>query len=294
VLYEPKDPTPSEGGQFAFSLDKTDYNKDGRPDLYVGQTPHQLQKPGIDQTGGTYVLDGRDGSLLKSLVLPPGIAQRGSGTFADFGSNLGWSVAAPGDLNGDGEPDYLAAATWQDVGANQDEGEAFVFLSNVPVPISTPTPGAGGGVGGGGGGGGGGGDAGFARLLPNLVRPGFARAVQTGRRRAGSAVANVSQARGGRVVVRLRGRMIGNGGRRCGGRLKIGTRAGGRRVRTQTARMGRNCRYAKRYSFAARKLPKRLRPRRRTLVLTVVVRYQGNSQLRGDLSPPKRVKVRRR
>jgi hypothetical protein len=88
--------------------------------------------------------------------------------------------------------------------------------------------------------------------------------------------------------------MIGNGGRRCGGRLKIGTRAGGRRVRTKTARMGRNCRYAKRYSFAARKLPKRLRPRRRALVLSVLVRYQGNSQLRGDLSPPKRVKVRRR
>ncbi len=107
-------------------------------------------------------------------------------------------------------------------------------------------------------------------------------------------MARVSQARGGRVVVRLRGRMIGNGGRRCGGRLKIGTRAGGRRVRTQTARMGRNCRYAKRYTFAARKLPKRLRPRGRKLVLTVLVRYQGNSQLRGDLSPPKRVKVRRR
>ena len=61
VLYEPRDPTPTEGGQCCFSLDRTDYNKDGRPDLYVGQSPHHLQKAGIDQSGGTYVFDGRDG-----------------------------------------------------------------------------------------------------------------------------------------------------------------------------------------------------------------------------------------
>ncbi|MBA3305243.1 MAG: hypothetical protein H0U25_04875, partial [Thermoleophilaceae bacterium] len=47
------------------------------------------------------------------------------------------------------------------------------------------------------------------------------------------------------------------------------------------------------YAFAARRLPKRLRQRSRTLVLTVVIRFQGNSRLKGDLSPPKRVKVRR-
>jgi hypothetical protein len=75
--------------------------------------------------------------------------------------------------------------------------------------------------------------------------------------------------------------------------MKIGTRAGRRRVATRTARMGRNCRYKARYTFAARKLPKRLRPRKRTLVLRIAVRYQGNSRLRGDLSPTKRVKVRR-
>ncbi len=143
VRYEPRDPTPSEGGQFAFSLDKTDYNKDGRPDLYVGQSPHHL--PGTDQSGGTYVFDGRDGSLLKSLELPPGVGQPGSP--GDLGSNLGWSVAAPGDLNGDSEPDFLAAATFQNVGDNKDEGRAFVFLSNVPAPGPGPGgPGLGAGV----------------------------------------------------------------------------------------------------------------------------------------------------
>jgi Ca2+-binding RTX toxin-like protein len=137
VRYEPKDPTPTLGGQFAFSLDKTDYNKDGVPDLYVGQTPHTVA--GSDQSGGTYVFNGVDGSLLKSLELPLDLRQRGSP--GDLGSNLGWSVAAPGDLNGDGEPDFLAAATWQNVGGNKDEGRAFVFLSNVPAPGPGPGPG---------------------------------------------------------------------------------------------------------------------------------------------------------
>lgn len=140
VLYEPKDPTSTLGGQCCFSLDKTDYNKDGRPDLYVGQSPHHLQDPGnVDQSGGTYVFDGRDGSLLRSFELPPGVAQRGAGSFANLGSNLGWSVTAPGDLNQDGEPDYVAGATFQDVGDNKDAGSSFVFLSRVPV--APPPPG---------------------------------------------------------------------------------------------------------------------------------------------------------
>ncbi len=148
VLYEPKDPTPTVGGQFAFSLDKTDYNKDGRPDLYVGQSPHTVS--GSDQSGGTYVFNGVDGSLLKSLELPPDVRQPGSP--GDLGSNLGWSVAAPGDLNGDGEPDYLAGATFHNV-TFKDEGRAFVFLSNVPAPgpgPGGPGPGPGPGPGGGG------------------------------------------------------------------------------------------------------------------------------------------------
>ena len=103
---------------------------------------------------------------------------------------------------------------------------------------------------------------------------------------------NVSQS-GGRIIVRLRGRMVGNRGRRCGGRIKIGTRAGVRRAATRVGRMGRNCRYAKRYSFPVHRLAPRLRPRNRKLVLRIKVRYQGNSLLKGDLSPAKRVKVRR-
>jgi len=54
-----------------------------------------------------------------------------------------------------------------------------------------------------------------------------------------------------------------------------------------------NCRYATRYSFPTRRLPRRLRPRRKTLILRVAVRFQGNAGLQTDVSPTARAKVRR-
>ena len=158
VLYEVRDPSPSEGGAFGFSMARTDYNKDGTPDLYVGQNPHHLTGSAIDTSGGTYVFDGRDGSLLKSLELPASDAQRGA--TGNLGSVLGWSIVAPGDLNGDGEPDYVAGAPTTDVGPSafncqaptpgcvKDVGREYFFLSNVPQaprpvpPVTYPQPSA--------------------------------------------------------------------------------------------------------------------------------------------------------
>jgi len=155
LLYEIKDPRPVAGGQFAFSMVKTDYNKDGTPDLYVGKTPHQEGGTGtvFDQRGGTDIFNGKDGSLLKSLDLPASDAQPGAP--GNDGSNLGFTVAAPGDLNGDGEPDYVAGAPFEDVGTGlplncqaptpgcvQDVGREYFFLSNaftLPAPTTTPT-----------------------------------------------------------------------------------------------------------------------------------------------------------
>jgi len=122
VAYEPKDPTPRPSEAFGFSASKTDYNKDGRPDLYISGLS------GINTE--TYVFDGRDGSVLKTLALPASEAQAG-GT-GNSGSGLGYSSRAPGDLNGDGEPDFVAGAPFQDVSGVQDQGKLFFFLSNVP------------------------------------------------------------------------------------------------------------------------------------------------------------------
>jgi hypothetical protein len=87
--------------------------------------------------------------------------------------------------------------------------------------------------------------------------------------------------------------MIGTRGRACAGRIKIGTRFAVSRRVTRLGRMGSNCRYSKRYAFPTRRLPPRLRPRDKTLILGVAVRFQGNDVLRSDVSPTRRAKVRR-
>lgn len=44
----------------------------------------------------------------------------------NLGPSLGWSSASPGDLNGDGNPDYVATAPFEDVGPNKDQGAGYV------------------------------------------------------------------------------------------------------------------------------------------------------------------------
>ncbi len=135
MLYTLADPHPAAGGQFGWSLAKTFYRKGATPDLYVGASPHHVG--GVPQNGETNVFDGRDGTLLKSFLLPAAF-QQASAT-GNNGPNLGWTVAAPGDLNGDGEPDYVAGAPFVDVGENQDQGLVLAFVSSLP-PAATPTP----------------------------------------------------------------------------------------------------------------------------------------------------------
>ena len=125
VLYEVLDPSPEVGGGFGWSVARTDYNNDGRPDLYVGSLPGSGTA-----SGGTYVFNGPDGSLLKPFELPASDLQPTMGGSND-GPSLGRGLAAPGDLNGDGEPDYLGGAPGFDASA-QDEGRVYAYLSAGP------------------------------------------------------------------------------------------------------------------------------------------------------------------
>jgi hypothetical protein len=266
VLYEVKDPTPAAGGQFGWSLTKTDYNKDATPDLYVGQSPHHVGGTGIDQSGGTYVFDGRDGSLLKSLELPASDAQPGAP--GNNGSNLGWGMAAPGDLNGDGEPDYVAGAPFTDVGPSafncqapasgcvQDVGREFFFLSNLPR-------------------------AGNYYTLPYGTPPGTGGKART---RLSAAIRGIR--RGGVVSSLARGRVIRAAGStaRCSGRVRIRVRGSrrGRIVASRLATVARSCRWSKRFVFPTRRLTRRQRralARGRKIRLYASFRYGGNSGL---------------
>jgi hypothetical protein len=87
--------------------------------------------------------------------------------------------------------------------------------------------------------------------------------------------------------------MGGNQGRSCAGRLKMGIRFAKSRRVTRVARIGANCRYAKRLAFPVRRLPRASRARNKPVILRVAVRFQGNAGLLTDVSPTRRIKVRR-
>ncbi|MCP9492051.1 MAG: integrin alpha [Solirubrobacteraceae bacterium MAG38_C4-C5] len=117
-------------------MSKTDFNKDGTPDQYVGDAPHHI--PVSDQDGGTRVFDGRDGSVLKQFNVPASDSQ--PAVAGNGGPRLGWTSAAAGDLNGDGEPDFLGGAPFADEGDTKDQGRLYVFLSRAAQAPQPPPP----------------------------------------------------------------------------------------------------------------------------------------------------------
>lgn len=129
VLYDLDDPSPDTGGSFGWSMDDTQYNHqdDSVPDLYVGQAPHH--DPQGDGFGGTYVFDGTDGTLFKSLELPQDCKSGQKSTNNNNGPALGWTTSAFDDLNGDDEPDYVAGAPFFDTADHDNEGMLFGFIS---------------------------------------------------------------------------------------------------------------------------------------------------------------------
>lgn len=114
-------------------------------------------------------------------------------------------------------------------------------------------------------------------IRPTLLRP-YARA----RQRYG----------GRKVTVRVRGRLAGAHGR-CGGRVLLATRVRDRVLARRRAQLGPGCRYSTVLRFGVRRLPRRLRPRPRSLILTVRARFPGSSSLLSDAAPPRRVRVSR-
>jgi len=270
LLYEILDPTPTEGGQFAFSLARTDYNKDGTPDLYAGQSPHEVGDSGLIQSGGTYIFDGKDGSLLKTLELPPSDAE--SGRTGNNGSNLGWTVAAPGDLNGDGEPDYVAGAPFQDVGPSalncqapdpgcaQDVGREYFFRSYVPpTPTSTTTTPTG------------------TTTNTNTTTPSKTVVVAVTRKQP-RLTSRVTKRRGHtKTTFHTTGRLLLPSGvskaRGCRGFVSVQIKHRTKTVSRRRATVRSNCTY----STTAAILNSRLRGRGRS---EVVARFQGNTRLK--------------
>ena len=118
LLLRLDDPTPVHGGQFGNAVAPGgDLDKDRRADLLVGENPHHVSD--AENIGGAHVF-GR--GLTRPLISFEHPAPQRDSIF-------GAALAAPGDVNGDGEPDYWIAAPSMDVGGNQNQGRVFVFRS---------------------------------------------------------------------------------------------------------------------------------------------------------------------
>jgi hypothetical protein len=107
---------PTGSLSFGWSLNAAgDINKDGISDLIVG-APYTTVGENTVQ-GRVYVFSGKDDALLLTLDNPQPTA----------GGVFGWRMAAVGDQDKDGVPDFLVGAPYQDVNKVISQGAAYVL-----------------------------------------------------------------------------------------------------------------------------------------------------------------------
>jgi Ca2+-binding RTX toxin-like protein len=128
LLYQVENSTPENNADFGSAVaGSDDVNGDGIPDLLVGVPGRETDDA---PEGKVVVASGADGSQLFALRNP------GRQALARFGR----SVAGIGDANGDGAPDILAGAAFQDASGNADQGRAVLFASKSSTPACFGMP----------------------------------------------------------------------------------------------------------------------------------------------------------
>ncbi|MHB8078954.1 MAG: Ig-like domain-containing protein [Candidatus Krumholzibacteriia bacterium] len=119
----------ADGDRFGTSLAAVgDVNGDGFADLAVGAPYNDAGGAATDNVGSVYIyFGGAEPDSLPDIVLP-GEA---------IGDLFGWSVAAAGDVDGDGRADLLVGAPFNDGGgaATDDRGRAYLFLGGDPPAV---------------------------------------------------------------------------------------------------------------------------------------------------------------
>ncbi|MDQ1260903.1 MAG: hypothetical protein QG575_84 [Euryarchaeota archaeon] len=99
---------------FGSSVGSGDVNGDGKDDIIVGALEETV---GANlYQGRVYVFDGATGAPIHTLIPP------NPDSYAYFGCSVG-----SGDVNNDGKDDIIVGAFCEDVGANTQQGRAYVF-----------------------------------------------------------------------------------------------------------------------------------------------------------------------
>jgi len=117
-LFPLKDPFPRPYAAFGYVVTESpDMNQDGVPEILVG-APYQT----VDQfhvQGEVFLFNGQDGRHLTTFDNP----------YPHQGSTFGYTVASPGDVDGDKIPDFAIGASGQGIMDKPAVGRVFVFLS---------------------------------------------------------------------------------------------------------------------------------------------------------------------
>ncbi|NOT54518.1 MAG: hypothetical protein HOP18_07930 [Deltaproteobacteria bacterium] len=117
-LFTLKNPLPRPYSVFGYTVTAgPDVNQDGVPELLVG-APYQS----VDQfhiQGEVFLFNGRDGRHLTTFDNP----------YPHQGSSFGYTIASPGDINGDKIPDFAFGASGQGIMDKPSVGRVMIFLS---------------------------------------------------------------------------------------------------------------------------------------------------------------------
>ncbi len=271
VAREIKDPNASPDKAWGFAARRTDYNKDGFGDLLVSSLSGNATQ--------VNVIDGRDGSsVLKTLEQPaadvqPSVAAHDADV-EDPGPTFGQGLAAPGDLNGDGEPDYAVAAPYEDVNGNQDQGRLYFYVSSLPAkPVATPTPSPT--------------ATPTPTPTPTPAKRLRVRLVVHVKPRRDRSLPYRYTARGRLVLPKGTSKATKRRACRAGGKVSIQSKRGHRTISTRRKTISHSCTVKIRLRFAvARRLG-----RHRPVTIKMTGRFAGNRRLRSDKAKPVRVKA---
>ena len=122
LIWELSDPASPSGDRIGRVLAAPgDLNDDLIPDIVTGHVGRNVGR------GAILVFSGIDGTLIGTW----------STAVAAFCCGLGQSVAALGDVTGDGVPDIVAGQFYSDTAADDDAGDAVIFSGADGSPVQT-------------------------------------------------------------------------------------------------------------------------------------------------------------